>query len=77
MFVVKIAGGGFKGHGSTGLMAAFSQTTGQLQGVGTLQRYTPRLCVRRGDAIGWQEWEAKCLLFALLSLYLACSFFDS
>eukprot|EP00035_Acanthoeca_spectabilis_P005650 m.116011 g.116011 ORF g.116011 m.116011 type:complete len:328 (+) comp13118_c0_seq3:244-1227(+) len=33
VFVVKIAGGGFKGHGSTGLMAAFSQTTGQLQGL--------------------------------------------
>jgi ornithine cyclodeaminase/alanine dehydrogenase-like protein (mu-crystallin family) len=31
--VVKIAGGGFKGHGSSGLMAVFSQTTGVLEGI--------------------------------------------
>eukprot|EP00729_Bicosta_minor_P013633 gene13633-6802_t len=31
--VVKIAGGGFPGYGSSGLMAVFSQTTGVLDGI--------------------------------------------
>lgn len=70
-FVVKIAGGGFAGHGSSGLMASFSQTTGELRGVSPaeppsdLHRTTRRVeALSRGVSL--QGTACKLLLLLLL-----------